>query len=374
MGHIRNTGICLNMIVKNEAPVIRRLLESVKTSIDYYIIVDTGSTDGTPDLIQTITKELKIPGKIFSRPWVNFGHNRQEALDLAINTKYIEWLLIIDADEELEYTDTRWWNQMIPGITYRLEKQHKDLNYSVNNLIWAKGIEWKWHGVVHEYIYPNINHPQILIKNARIISHPGEGNRSQKYTQEQKFLQDAELLKVELKKNPNDARSQFYLAQSYRDAGHLEKAYKHYLRRTNMQGWDEETFIAHNEIANLSIYLKHKYESIINNHIRAWSMRPTRAEPLWQVANYCRYYNKFPEGYLFSKIGKDIPIPINDVLFIITDIYKWKLLDEFSICAYQIGQYKEAIEACEKILENNILDHESDTRIRTNLELFSKKI
>jgi hypothetical protein len=59
------------------------------------------------------------------------------------------------------------------------------------------------------------------------------------------------------------------------------------------------------------------------------------------------------------------------VLFIITDIYKWKLLDEFSICAYQIGQYKEAIEACERILENNILDHESDTRNGTTVAWFA---
>lgn len=374
MNYVRNTGICLNMIVKDEAPVIRRLLESVKSCIDYYVIVDTGSTDGTPDLIKLITKELKIPGQIFSRPWVNFGHNRQEALDLAISNGNNEWLLIIDADEELIYIDPRWWNQMIPGITYRLEKQHCDLNYSVNNLIWVDKIEWKWYGVVHEYIYPNINHPQILIKNAKIISHPGEGNRSQKFTQEQKFLQDANLLKAELKKNPDDARSQFYLAQSYRDAGHLEKAYKHYLRRSNMPGWDEETFIAYNELANLSIYLKHKYETIINNHIKAWSIRPTRAEPLWQIANYCRYYNKFAEGYLFSKVGKDIPIPIDDMLFVRTDIYKWKMLDEFSICAYQIGQYEEAVDACKKILENNSLDQENETRIKFNLKLFSEKI
>ena len=42
--------ICLNMIVKNEQPVIRRCLASVKEMIDYWVIVDTGSTDGTQDL------------------------------------------------------------------------------------------------------------------------------------------------------------------------------------------------------------------------------------------------------------------------------------------------------------------------------------
>lgn len=36
--------------------------------------------------------------------------------------------------------------------------------------------------------------------------------------------------------NPNDYRSRFYLAQSYRDAGKLEEARKHYLIRAEMTG------------------------------------------------------------------------------------------------------------------------------------------
>ena len=44
--------ICLNMIVKNETPVLGRLFASVKDIISNYVIVDTGSTDGTPDFIK----------------------------------------------------------------------------------------------------------------------------------------------------------------------------------------------------------------------------------------------------------------------------------------------------------------------------------
>ena len=46
--------ICLNMIVKNESRVIKRCLESVKGFIDYWVIVDTGSEDGTQDMIKKI--------------------------------------------------------------------------------------------------------------------------------------------------------------------------------------------------------------------------------------------------------------------------------------------------------------------------------
>lgn len=54
--------ICLTMIVKDEAAVIERCLESALPLIDRYLIVDTGSTDNT-----------KIPGRFLSRPWRSFG-------------------------------------------------------------------------------------------------------------------------------------------------------------------------------------------------------------------------------------------------------------------------------------------------------------
>ena len=73
--------LCLNMIVKNEAAVIARCLASVRPIIDYWVIVDTGSTDGTQDAIRAFLADL--PGELHERPWRDFAHNRTEALDLA---------------------------------------------------------------------------------------------------------------------------------------------------------------------------------------------------------------------------------------------------------------------------------------------------
>jgi cellulose synthase/poly-beta-1,6-N-acetylglucosamine synthase-like glycosyltransferase len=73
--------ICLNMIVKDEKDVIQRCLDSVIPVIDYWVIVDTGSTDGTQEIIKNHMKN--IPGELFERPWKNWGATRTEALRLA---------------------------------------------------------------------------------------------------------------------------------------------------------------------------------------------------------------------------------------------------------------------------------------------------
>jgi len=48
----------LMMIVKNEKDVILRCLKSVLPIIDYWTIVDTGSTDGTQDIIKSFLQKI----------------------------------------------------------------------------------------------------------------------------------------------------------------------------------------------------------------------------------------------------------------------------------------------------------------------------
>src|SRR6056297_554124 len=91
------TEICRVMIVRDEGHVIDRCLDSVRPLITQWAIVDTGSSDDTPARIEAALGDLS--GELFHRPWVDFGHNRSEALSLAANQG--DWLLLIDADEEL---------------------------------------------------------------------------------------------------------------------------------------------------------------------------------------------------------------------------------------------------------------------------------
>ncbi|MFO1350249.1 MAG: glycosyltransferase [Gammaproteobacteria bacterium] len=94
-------GLCI--IANNEAPIIRRCLDSVLPLIDYLLIVDTGSTDGTQQAIQQYLQEKNLPGEVIEEPWRDFAYNRTFALQSLRRRPSIDYALMVDSDCILTY-------------------------------------------------------------------------------------------------------------------------------------------------------------------------------------------------------------------------------------------------------------------------------
>ncbi len=380
LAYKRRTGICLNMIVKNETPVLDRLFRSLKEVIDYYVIVDTGSDDGTPEFIERWMGEAGIPGEVHRREWVNFGVNREQALQLAVAAGKGDWLLLIDADEELACSDRTVFESLTAGVTYELEKHHGSLRYALPNLIDIRANQWCWRAPVHEYLAhcsgPGVRKP---LKDVWIIYHAGQGVRSRGKTDEQKYLADASLLEAQLAQDPADARSRFYLAQSYRDAGRLREAREHYLQRAGMtNGWIEEQFFSQFQAGRLARQLELPDKIVIGVLLAALRLRPSRAEPLHELAVYCRHHKRWGEAFAFASMGALLPSPA-DRLFVQHDVYQWKLLDELCVSAFWAGFFEESRDAACMILHRvsaqgiNVPPADLE-RIRENLRFANSKI
>ena len=87
--------IALCTIVKNEEPVIQRMLESAEPYVDAYFILDTGSEDKTPEIIEQWLTSHK--GKLERGTFEGFATSRNKSLEM-VPEEY-EYVLVLDADE-----------------------------------------------------------------------------------------------------------------------------------------------------------------------------------------------------------------------------------------------------------------------------------
>lgn len=213
--------ICLNMIVKNESQVISDCLASVKPLIDYWVIVDTGSTDGTQKIIEEAM--AGIPGELHERPWVDFAHNRNEAMALAKNKG--DYLLLIDADEQLELSKENvglGLSKDCYHISVYGDDEGKPFVFQRAGLI-KNSLDWAWRGVLHEEIYSPRAKTFETVKEMRIKADSEMGARTQ---DPKKYHKDAEILELALEKEPNNSRYVHYLASSYENAKEYALAIK----------------------------------------------------------------------------------------------------------------------------------------------------
>ena len=320
-------SICLNMIVKNESKIITRLFDSVISIIDTYCICDTGSTDNTITIIKNYFDEKNIKGKIIEEDFVNFQHNRNIALNAAKGMS--DYILLMDADMFLEITPEFNKKDLTKEI-YSIS-QNTSLEY-YNTRIISDKIEVHYLGVTHEYI--DIKTPSCRSEklSTLIIKDIGDGG-----SKSNKFQRDIELLTQEVEKNPKDIRSNFYLANSYYCIGEHKNAIKYYHEHAKVVTWNEEEFYNYYRQGLCYKELGH-YDKMVKVWVKAWTVRPTRVESLYELIHYYRCNSQWNYCKLYYEMAKKIPYPKNDTLFIHKDIYEYKLLYEYSIFAYYIGE------------------------------------
>ena len=334
--------ICLNMIVKNEAPVITRCLASVKPLIDHWVIVDTGSTDGTQEIIREFMKD--IPGELYERPWKNFEHNRNEAMELAKSSG--DYLLIMDADDHLEYDSTFALPSPLNAGSYRLWIRYGGTTYQRHQIVSTK-VPWRWVGVLHEVLVCDAPCTSDVLEGVRIvIGTDGARSRDPK-----KYEKDAAVLEEALQKEPENSRYMFYLGQTYRDAGMFEKGIEWYLKRIAKGGWEEEVYWSMVQIGIMERALNKPDGKVMDSFLTAYRKRPHRPEAVMHLSEMYRKQGRFDMAYTLVKFWQLMPKPAErDVLFVQEWMEEYGLLFELSISAYYVGQVQESLDACDRVL------------------------
>lgn len=353
--------ICLNMIVKNESKVIQRCLASVRNFIDYWVIVDTGSTDGTQQLIRKFMKN--IPGELHEGPWVNFAHNRNEALSLA--KEKADYSLFIDADETLLFSPSFKWPYLNKDC-YRAFV-NTGVFSGLRMLMVNNKLDWKWEGVLHEQIKaPSISSYEDL-NSVIIVATATDGQRSK---DPEKHIKDAKLLEKVLETDPENARYLFYLAQSYGNAKEYPSAIKYYERRAVMGGNEDEVFWSLYMTGAFQQELNLPSDTVLGSLWKAHYFKPDRAEPLYSIALQHFNAGNFSLAYLFSNLALPYPVP-HGTGYIIYPIYDYALQLLFADAASKLKKQEETRAAYEVLLQKKGIPPKVREKILQNLRELS---
>ena len=206
MQNTRKPNISACMIVKNEEEFLPNCLNSIKDAVDEIIIVDTGSTDNT------IAIAKNFGAKVYHHPW---NDSFSEARNRYLNYASGDWILQIDADEELEQAD-------IPKLRIAIsDNRYNGIIIAIQSII-KDGLHTFYHPRIFRRgkgFYKNIIHEQTIIDGERLsteirLYHHGYNLDEKKMRI--KWQRTTHLLKKQIAQNKHDSFAWFNLIRNYR--------------------------------------------------------------------------------------------------------------------------------------------------------------
>ena len=365
--------LCLNMIVKNESKIITRLFDSVYNIIDSYCICDTGSTDGTPQIIQEYFEAKGISGKVIREPFRDFGYNRTHSLLACAGMPNADFILLMDADmilepssefnkQDLRCAEAHYVFQGSPRMSY------KNVRIVKNNI----GI--KYWGVTHEVIEtpPNSRYSGIP-RDLLFINDVGDGG-----AKADKYERDIRLLLRGLEEKPNNDRYTFYLANSYRENGEKQKAIEAYKKRIEIGGWIEEIWQSYYNIGKCYQSLG-EHEKALASWLEGYDKFPDRLENIYEMMTYYRSNGKNRLVYELYKMVKDrldqTRGKLLDHLFVQNDVYDFKIDYEYTISGYYCNPEAMDIAALSmRVLGTPTVDHGIIQNVLSNYKFYAEKL
>jgi hypothetical protein len=159
-----------------------------------------------------------------------------------------------------------------------------------------------------------------------------------------------DLLGPAVTPDSEDAHSVSMLAQVYFSAGDFANARKWFARMAEIGGSDEGTFWAMLKVAQSMEMLGEPWLDVQDAYTRAWEFRPTRAEPLYDIARHYIAEKRCQLGYLYARRAAEIPLPQDDMTIPNPDLYAWRTTFQQLVCAYQIDKQAEALTLSRRLL------------------------
>lgn len=330
--------LCFVSMVKNESRIIERCLRAVRPHIDYWVILDTGSTDDTKERIRAAL--AGIPGELHEAEFVDFAVSRTQLMRLAHGKA--DYLLLGDADEEYQFSE----GFSVDALTHdqHLIRYTGGLDYRASKLV-RGAVAWYFKGVTHEFITSDAPITATNIDTLTIQDYYDGGCKADK------FARDIRLLTQGLVDEPDNARYRFYLAESYKNSKQHAEAVHWYAQRIEAGGWREEVTCSYERLGECYQALG-KHADAFAAWMAGYFYDSSRAECLYLAARHARVHScDYSCAYHLGKLAKAIPYPKDDILFIKRDVYDFLIDYELSVSTFYVNPSEDMTDVFKNILD-----------------------
>jgi len=321
----------LVMIVKNSGEILRECLQENKKWIDHWTILDTGSTDNTPDIIR---EELKdVEGNLYFSEFIDFSQARNKCLDLS--SKICKYKIMLDDSYKLfGGKELRKLLSKSSEPCFLIKIGYFNDTILVNDY-YSKRITKTSENIRYKYrIHEDVNCEKVtFIKNDNIFI-CDLTSMEHRIRTVNRLKSDYKLLKMDLEDNPNDPRTLYYLSKVANEMDKYKESleYLHKLKDLEIpKGFDKNTWKEYYLFT--SLYLIANIEFILDKNRRKYAEKlielnkkiPNRIESLYRLGIlYKENGNILEAEKIFEKLIYT-PKPYNIFTILESDIYDYNI-------------------------------------------------
>lgn len=331
--------ISLCIIVKNEEKHIARCLDSMAGLVDETIVVDTGSTDRTVEIVSGYTS------RVYSYPWTD---DFSDARNFSFSKATMDYCMWMDADDVLEETEKEKFLQLkqslSPDTDIVMMKYHTAFDeagvpsFSYFRERWIRNSSrYRWVGAVHEVIPPN---GKVLYSDIAICHRKtGAGDPDRNLRIYRKMLEEGKVL---------EARHQYYYGRELYYHGQYEEAvsvFEQFL--LSPDGWIENKIEACSICAGCYLRLG-KEQTALTTLLRSMSFDLPRAELCCEIGKYFLEHGNYHIAVYWYEAALHTPRNEYAGGFVLPDCYDYIPLIQLCVCYDKMGDRQKAKEYNER--------------------------